>query len=239
MRMAGHDETENARSTELTGNRRPSVPDSDPPMPARTLKWNPPPATVLYTDEAGTLWMRVVVTVIVALTTLGYFAADWLPRWVPWVLFVVAWSLPDRALGHLLPHRGLKAVRPDQGDSLTHATSVRGEGERAVRASTREAGGERSTVRLPFRIISGMVALLFMLLAMFADGDVTLLERIVSFAGGITFGGIALLPGGDLSRLIRASPPAGGFPRSRETGEGAGVRVTDLRNLRSGLKIDG
>lgn len=63
-------------------------------------------------------------------------------------------------------------------------------------------------VRAPYRALAGMLAAVFMAFTVFAM-DQSLYARAVFFLGGVVFGGLALLPGGRLDRLVPRRKPSG------------------------------
>ncbi|HET7464665.1 MAG TPA: hypothetical protein VFJ82_25710 [Longimicrobium sp.] len=106
------------------------------------------------------------------------------------------------------PAGGLRAAPVTRIPSTVQLPSVRGEGEPPMprRTSkwnppTLDVASERVIVRGPIRALAGLLAGVFMLMAMFAP-EASLYVRTVFFLGGAVFGGIALYPGGKLNRLL-------------------------------------
>lgn len=82
-------------------------------------------------------------------------------------------------------------VGADSGDGwITHAPSVRAQ------------DAVRSTIRLPFRVLAGLGALFASFGAMVMDGEVPLIARVCMLLFGIVFGAFALVPDGDLGRML-------------------------------------
>jgi hypothetical protein len=206
--------------------RLPSIRDAEPPMPARTQKYAPSPAADPPVIDPAVSWVRVAML-------LAMFVILWseaAPEWVAAVLLLAVWTIPGRVIQRLIPkslRQEPRVIQADSGDTwITHVPSIAAaEADRAV--------------RLPFRVVSGAIALLCMLLAMLPFDEVPLFVRIASFLGGAVFGGIALVPAGDLKRIV---PPISTSPRLPAAGGDAEAveRVgAGFQNSRSGLTIDG
>lgn len=201
--------------------RLPSIRDGEPPMPARTQKYAPPPARVPTSDPAESR-MRVALLAVLLGVVAIHVATGLLPEWALWAVFFWICVAPGATLARLLP-RGVRQwleqhpksapllpprptiIQTDAGDTwITYVPSVRVD------------DADRPAIRLPFRVMSAVVALLFMFLAMLPAEEIGLFERIASFLGGVVFGAIALVPDGDLTRMIpriSTAPrlPAGGL----------------------------
>ncbi|HEU4562485.1 MAG TPA: hypothetical protein VFS20_31940 [Longimicrobium sp.] len=199
----------------------PSIRDSDPPMPARTQKFVPsrtqkvvPVASPdLPASDPDVFWLRMVLYIALCI---------WDPElWVFALLLLGIVTIPGTTLEPLLPkHLIPKQLRPkslrqqptliqtNSGDTwITHVPSVVPE-------------GAPSTIRLPFRVMSGLLALLCMLMGMVPEVDASLSMRITSFLGGVVFGAVALVPDGDLRRLL---PRISTAPRLPAPGDDAGA----------------
>ncbi|HSU14897.1 hypothetical protein [Longimicrobium sp.] len=183
--------------------RLPSTRDSEPPMPART----PPPTQVVsraVDPEVGSTRLVLFLAwfVFVVAQEPGIVESA--------LLYLVVWMVPAKVLDQLVPKRLKRAttIQSDSGDTwITRVPSIRAE-------------ADRSPVRLPFRVMSAVVALVFMLPAMIPINDLQLFERIAFFLGGMVFGGIALVPGGDLKRMV---PRFSSHPRLPAPGDDAGA----------------
>lgn len=169
--------------------RLPSIRDGEPPMPARTQKYVPSPVADLPGSDPAVRWVRMAMLLAMFVILLSEAA----PEWVAAVLLLAVWTIPGRELQRLIPkalRQQPRLIQTDSGDTwITHVPSIVAE------------DAER-TVRLPFRVMSGPIALLFMLLAILPAGDMSLFERVASFLGGVVFGAIALVPAGDLKRMV-------------------------------------
>ena len=201
--------------------RLPSIRDGEPPMPARTQKYVPSPDADLPGFDPAVRWARVALLLALFVILL----LEWSPAWVNAVLLLGAWMIPDRALQRLIPkslRQQPRLIQTDSGDTwITHVPSIVAE------------DADRS-VRLPFRVMSGSIALICMLLAMLPFDEVTLFVRVAAFLGGVVFGGIALVPAGDLTRMVpristapRLSAPDGDADAGRAGGQISELTVRD------------
>jgi hypothetical protein len=208
--------------------RLPSIRDGEPPMPPRTQKYVPPPPVsvrTVPTDALTSVWMRLAMLVAMIVYAVAADAKDAPPEWMLALVSVAIGIIPDKVLNALIPpplrrwvagrprrallgSAKLVTIQTDAGDTwITHVPSI----------PVSHAGPE--PVRWPFRVMSGLIALLCMIVAMIAPGEIPLLARLVGFAVGAVFGGIALVPDGDVTRMLpRIStgprlPPAGGAAR--------------------------
>lgn len=174
----------------ITPGLMPSIHDGEPPMPARTQKYVPPAQADLPGFAPAVGWVRLAML----LATFVILLWDAVPEWVYPVFPLAMWAIPDRVLQRLIPKPRRQQPTVIQGDSgdiwITDVPSILVE------------DAIRSNVRLPFRVMSGLIALASMILAMALDDGGSLLVRITYFLVGMIFGGIALVPGGDLRRIL-------------------------------------
>ncbi|HEX9937957.1 MAG TPA: hypothetical protein VGB15_12575 [Longimicrobium sp.] len=205
--------------------RLPSIRDAEPPAPARTQKFVPPAQADPPVIGPAVRWARVAML-------LAMFVILWseaAPEWVAAALLLAVWTIPDRVLQRLIPKRlrqEPRVIQTDSGDTwITHVPSIAADADR--------------NVRLPFRVMSGLIALSCMLLAIFPLDAATLFVRLTWFVVGVVFGAIALVPAGDLDRIIPRISTAPRLPAPGGDAD-AGERVeAGFQNSRSGLKIDG
>jgi hypothetical protein len=209
--------------------RLPSIRDGEPPMPVRTQKYVPPPPVSARPAAAGgaaAVWLQLAMTVAMFIYVMVTDANELPPEWVLALIFIGIWIIPQEVLNALVPgfvHRWLAGrrrqsllrssklatVQTDSGDTwITHVPSIPAD------------GASPAAVRFPFRIGAGLIALLCMAVATLSPGDSPLLERLICFAGGVAFGGIALVPDGDLTRMIPRISRAPRLPAG--DGDGAG-----------------
>jgi hypothetical protein len=109
-------------------------------------------------------------------------------------------------------------IQADSGETwITHVPSI------VVEDADRN-------VRLPFRVMSGLIALMFMLLTMLPFDEMTLFVRVAGFLGGVVFGGIALVPAGDVRRIVPRISTAPRLPVAGGDAD-AGERVGQISEL--------
>lgn len=215
----GEDEGDPPGLTGPASSRLPSSRDADPPMPARTHKYVPPPPVTVRKaagDPMAAVWLRLAMIVAVFVYMMATDAKELPPGWVLGLIIVGIWNIPQKVLNAVIPgfvHRWLASrrrqsllrsgqpvlVQTDPGDTwITHVPSIRAN------------DANRTSVRLPFRVAAAMIALPCMFLAMVSGGEIPLFDRLIFFAMGAAFGGIALVPGGDVRRMFprisRAAP---------------------------------
>jgi hypothetical protein len=121
------------------------------------------------------------------------------PEWALALISVGICLIPRKVLDALTPaplRHWPESSRPGTiqapaGDTwITHVPTIR------------TPHAERTTIRLPFRVLSAVGALLGMFGAIVTGGEVPLLMRILMFLFGGVFGGFALVPDGDLTRMF-------------------------------------
>lgn len=206
--------------------RLPSIRDAEPPAPARTQKFVPPAQADPPVIDPAVRWARVAML-------LAMFVILWseaAPEWVAAALLLAVWTIPDRVLQRLIPKRlrqEPRVIQTDSGDTwITHVPSI-------------AAADADRNVRLPFRVMSGLIALSCMLLAIFPVDGMTLFVRLTWFVVGVVFGGIALVPAGDLERMIPPISTAPRLPAAGGDADAGGAGGADFRTHGEGLKIDG
>ena len=112
-------------------------------------------------------------------------------------------------------------IQTDSGDTwITHVPSI-------------VAEDAHSTVRGPFRAMSVLLALLFMLMAMVPAVDTSLSMRIISFLGGVVFGAIALVPAGDVRRMLPRISTAPRLPAAGGDADRADADRADVADFRT------
>lgn len=170
--------------------RLPSVRDGEPPTPVRTQKYVPPPLADSPGLDHPAAWMRIALFLVWFVFVLVQEPS----LWVVALLYLVIWAIPGKVLKRLIPaplRRDPTLIQGDSGDTwITHVPSILVE------------DASRNTVRLPFRVLSALIALASMLLAMEMDDQASLFVRITFFLCGMVFGGVALVPDGDLRRMV-------------------------------------
>ena len=190
-------------------------------MPARTQKYVPPPDADLPGFDPAVRWAQVAML----LAMFAILLSEAAPEWVSAVLLLAVWTIPGGVLQRLIP-RSLRqqprVIQTDSGDTwITHVPSI-------------VAEDADLNVRLPFRVMSGLIALSCVLPAIFPVDGMTLFVRLTWFVVGVVFGAIALVPAGDLDRIIppistalRLPAPGGDADAGERVGQISELEVRD------------